>query len=182
MFVYFHTPKNSDSVFRAPRHGGVLHAKGSTRIGQNAAEIGAAMWGGRWLPCWAFWRAAGAPRPAAILLRNHSLSRPPRRPGASLVLPVRCTGWRVGRLPGDRPVWAVVLAMAGVTVTNQLIDAVGDGKGSPAAVRRPFTRGMPMSATSDTASVRGEVDGFRINRTRGMHRVAPVLLTSKRNS
>ena len=136
-----------------------MHAKGSMRIGQNAAEIGAAMWGGRWLSCGAFWRAAGAPRPAAILRRNHRLSRPPRRPGASLVLPVRCTGWRVGRVPGDCPLRAVVLLVARVAVMNQLIDIVGGGKRSPAAVRRPFTRGMPCSGLPYTVRVRGEVEG-----------------------
>ena len=150
MFVYFHTRKIRDSVFRAPRHRGACHAKGSTGIGQNAAEIGAAMWGGRWLPCGAFWRAAGAPRPAAIMLRNHRLSRPLRRPGASLGLAVRYTGRSVGHLPGDRAVRAVVLMVAVVAVMNQLIDIVGDGKWSPAAVRRPFTRGMPYSGLSYT--------------------------------
>ena len=159
VFVYFHTRKIRDSVFRAPRHRGVCHAKGSTGIGQNAAEIGAAMWGGRWLPCGAFWRAAGAPRPAAILLRNHRLSRPLRRPGASLGLAVRYTGRSVGNLLGDRPVRAVVLLVARVAVMNQLIDIVGDGKRCPAAVRRPFMWGLPCSGLLCTVRVRGEVKG-----------------------
>ena len=49
---------------------------------------------------------------------------------------------------------AVVLMVAVVAVMNQLIDIVGDGKWSPAAVRRPFTRGMPYSGLSYTVRAR----------------------------
>ena len=63
----------------------------------------------------------------------------------------------MGWVPGDRPVRALLLVVARAAVMNQLIGIVDDGRRSPAGVRRPFMRGMPLSEASDTVRVTGEV-------------------------